>query len=227
MTTTSRWERLLTADAKIAVGAWLLCMTGLLAFLNPSDLPASAAFRLTLAVAGFVFYGIGRTEKSRQQLLKAGATGTELYCGLSGWLIALAIMLCITLVSAVIQAISDIPQIILGRVWAEFTTPGRTAYHPSWKLLLVLDWGSNLFTVAFVPVVLALFFQKKQVFPQVMFWTLLIFVTLVALRFGVANRISFLRGDALAMPLLFAIIKAVIWVPYLRVSKRVRVTFVN
>jgi hypothetical protein len=227
MATASRWERLLTPDTKIAVGAWLLCMTGILAFLNPSDRPASAAFRLTLAMAGFALYGLGRTEKNRARLIKAGATGAELSSGLSGWLIALLIMLCVTLVSAVIQAISDIPQIISGRVWAEFTTPGRLAYHPSWKLLLVLDWASNLFTVAFVPVVLALFFQKRKAFPKVMFWTLLIFVTLVGLRFGLANRISFLKGDALAMPLLFAIIKAVIWIPYLRVSKRVKATFVN
>ena len=93
--------------------------------------------------------------------------------------------------------------------------------------MLVLDWGSNLFTVAFVPVLLALFFQGKKSFPTVMFWTLLLFVVLVALRFGVANRISFLKGDALAMPLLFAVIKATVWIPYLRVSKRVKSTFVN
>src|SRR5262245_65964037 len=83
MTTAGRWERLLTPDTKIAVGAWLLCMTGVLAFLHPSDLPASVAFRVTLALAGFALYGIGHTEKSRERLIKAGATGAELYNGLS------------------------------------------------------------------------------------------------------------------------------------------------
>ena len=38
-------SRLLTPDTKIAVGAWLLCMTGILALINPSDLPASAFFK--------------------------------------------------------------------------------------------------------------------------------------------------------------------------------------
>ena len=218
---------MLTPDTKIAVGAWLLCMTGILAFLNPSDLPASAIFRLSLVAAGFTLYGVGRTEKHRHQLIQAGASDAQMHSGLSGWLLLLAGILCVTLVGAVVQAISDIPQIISGQVWAEYTTKGKPAYHPSWAPLLALDWGSNLFTLAFVPVLLALFFQRKKSFPTVMFWTLLLFVVLVALRFGVANRISFLKGDALAMPLLFAVIKAAVWIPYLRVSKRVKSTFVN
>jgi hypothetical protein len=121
----------------------------------------------------------------------------------------------------------DVPQIIRGNPWVDFTTPGRAAYHPLWATLLVLDWGSNLFSLVLFPVLLTLFFQRKRAFPTIMFWTLLVFVVLVTLRFSVADRISFIKGDGIAMPLVLAVLKAAIWIPYLRLSKRVRVTFVN
>jgi hypothetical protein len=220
----NRW---FTPDTKITVGAWLLCMTGLLAFLTPSDLPASAFFRLSLAGAGFALYAWGRTDKHRRAILAAGGSQTQFLRTLSGWLIVLGLLLVVTLVGAVVQAVADIPQILAGKVWAEYTTPGRPAYHPCWPWLLALDWGSNLFVVAFVPVLLWLFLHKKRVFPTVMFWSLLLFVTLAALRFGVADRISILKGNAQALPMALAVLKAMVWIPYLRVSKRVKATFVN
>lgn len=220
-------SRLLTPDTRIAVGAWLLCMTGILALINPSDLPASAFFRLSLAGAGFALYAWGRTDKQRQQARKDGVSDTQFLNGLSGWLILLAAMLWVTLLGAVIQAISDIPLIIRGNLWTEYTTPGRTAYHPLWGTLLVLDWGSNLFAVVLIPLLLSLFLKRKKAFPTVMFWTLLLFVALVALRFGVADRIAFIKGDGMALPLFLVVLKAVVWIPYLRLSKRVKATFVN
>jgi hypothetical protein len=220
-------SRLLTPDTKIVVGAWLLCMTGILALINPSDLPASAFFRLSLTAAGFALYARGRTDKQRQQAMKDGASETQFLNGLSGWLILLAAMLWVTLLGAVIQAVSDIPHIIGGKVWAEYTTPGRAAYHPLWSRLLVLDWGSNLIALVLLPVLLTLFFQRKRAFPTVMFWTLIAFVALVAFRFGVADRISFIKGDGVGLPLCLAVLKAVVWIPYLRLSKRMKATFVN
>ena len=220
-------SRLLTPDTRIAVGAWLLCMTGILALVNPSDLPASAFFRLSLAGAGFALYAWGRTEKQRQQARKDGLSNTQFLNGLSGWLILLAAMLWVTLLGAAIQAVSDVPHILSGKVWADFTTPGRHAYHPLWATLLVVDWGSNLFALIVIPTLLSLFFQRKKAFPHLMFWILLFFVALVAFRFGVTDRISFIRGDAIAVPLIIAVLKAVVWIPYLRLSRRVKVTFVN
>lgn len=220
-------RRLLTPDTKIAVGAWLLCMTGILALINPSDLPASAFFRLSLAGAGFALYAWGRTEKQRQQARKDGLSNTQFLNGLSGWLILLAAMLWVTLLGAVIQAVSDVPHIYSGKVWADFTTPGRHAYHPLWATLLAVDWGSNLFALIVIPILLSLFYQKKKAFPHLMFWILLFFVALVAFRFGVADRISFIRGDAVTVPLILAVLKAVVWIPYLRLSRRVKATFVN
>ena len=220
-------SRLLTPDTRIAVGAWLLCMTGIVALINPSDLPASAFFRLSMAAAGFALYVWGRTDKQRQQALKDGVSDTQFLNGLSGWLILLVAMLWVTLVGTILQAISDVPQIIRGSLWVEYTTPGRAAYHPLWATLLVVDWGSNLFALVLFPVLLALFFQRKKIFPTVMFWTLLVFVALVALRFGVADRIPFFKGDGSATPLCLAVLKAMVWIPYLRLSKRVKATFVN
>jgi len=220
-------RRLLTPDTKIAVGAWLLCVTGVVALINPSDLPSSAFFRLSLAAAGFAIYAWGRTDKQRQQAMKDGASETQFLNGLSGWLILLAAMLWVTLLGSVLQAISDLPQMIRGNLWMEYTTPGRAAYHPLWAALLVLDWGSNLFTLVLLPLLLTLFFQRKKAFPTAMFWTLLFFVALVALRFGVADRISFIKRDGIASPLFLAVLKAVVWIPYLRLSKRVKATFVN
>jgi len=118
-------NRLITPDTKIAVGAWLLCMTGLVALINPSDLPASAFFRLSLAATGFALYAWGRTDKQRQQATKDGISDTQFLNGLSGWLILLAAMLWVTLLGAVLQAMSDVPQIIRGNLWVEYTTPGR------------------------------------------------------------------------------------------------------
>jgi len=220
-------SRLLTPDTKIAVGAWLLCMTGILALINPSDLPASAFFRLSLAGAGFALYAWGRNEKQRQQARHDGLSNTQFLNGLSGWLILLAAMLWVTLLGAVLQAVSDIPHIISGKVWADFTTPGRHAYHPLWATLLVVDWGSNLFALIVIPILLSLFFQKKKAFPHLMFWILLFFVALVAFRFGVAERISFIKEEAVAVPLTVAVLKAAVWMPYLRRSRRVKATFVN
>jgi hypothetical protein len=220
-------SRLLTPDIKIAVGAWLLCMTGILALINPSDLPASAFFRLSLAGMGFAVYAWGRTEKQRQQARKDGVSDTQFLNGLSGWLILLAAMLWVTLLGAVLQAVSDIPHILSGKVWADFTTPGRPAYHPLWATLLVVDWGSNLFALIVIPALLTLFFQRKKLFPSLMFWILLFFVALVAFRFGIADRISFIRGDAVAVTLTIAVLKAIVWMPYLRLSRRVKATFVN
>jgi hypothetical protein len=220
-------RRLLTPDTRIAVGAWLLCMTGIVALINPSDVPASAFFRLSLAAAGFSLYAWGRTDKQRQQARQDGVSETQFLNGLSGWLILLAAMLWVTLLGAVLQAISDIPLMIGGNLWAEYTTPGRRAYHPLWATLLALDWGTNLFTLVWFPVLLTLFFQRKKAFPTVLFWTLLVFVALVALRFGVADRISFIKGDGVTVPLVLAVLKAVVWIPYLSLSKRVKATFVK
>lgn len=129
-------------------------------------------FRLTLAATGFALYGYGKTQKQRNQNARTGTGETHLVRGLGGWLIVLGVMLAVTLVEAVIQAITDIPRILDGNVWAAYTTPGQPAYHQGWAALLALDWGSNLYVLVFFPVLLSLFLQKKKTFRALTVGTL-------------------------------------------------------
>ena len=224
----SRLYRLITPDVAIAVGAWLLCLTGFLSLFTPSDVTASAIFRLTLVTTGFALYGYGKTQKQRNQNARTGTGETHLVRGLGGWLIVLGVMLAVTLVAAVIQAVTDIPQILDGNVWAAYTTPGQPAYHPGWATLLALDWGSNLYVLVFFPVLLSLFLQKKKTFRALTVGTLTLFVVLSALRLWQVNQVPHIPAAAQASQFwsfVFAFGKAAIWIPYLLVSRRSRATF--
>jgi len=224
----ARLYRLVTPDIAIAVGAWLLCLTGFLSLFTPSDVAASAVFRLTLVATGFALYGYGRTQKQREQNTRPNASETQLVRGLGGWLIVLGVMLAVTLVAAVIQSVTDIPQIIGGKVWAAYTTAGQPTYDPGWSTLLALDWGSNLFVLVFFPVLLSLFLQKKKAFRPLTIGTLGLFVVLAAFRLWQVNHIPHIPATAQAVQfwsLVFALGKAGIWIPYLLLSRRSRATF--
>ena len=224
----SRLYRLITPDVAIAVGAWLLCLTGFLSLFTPSDVTSSAVFRLTLVTTGFALYGYGKTQKQRNQNARTGAGETLLVRGLGGWLIVLGVMLAVTLVAAVIQAVTDIPLILDGNVWAAYTTLGQPAYHPGWATLLTLDWGSNLYVLVFFPVLLSLFLQKKRAFRALTVGTLTLFVVLSAFRLWQVNQVPHIPAAAQASQfwaLVIAFGKAAIWIPYLLVSRRSRATF--
>ena len=217
-----------TPEVAMAVGAWLLCLTGLMSLFTPSTLPSAAILRLALVGTGFALYGYGRTQKQRDTLAKIGASETQMVRGLGGWLIALAVLMGVTLVSAVIQAVTDIPIMAEGKVWAAYTTPDQPAYHPGWALLLALDWGSNLFVIVFFPVLLSLFLQRRKAFPPATVGTLILLVALAALRLWQVNHVPHIPDAAQASQfwaLVMSLGNAAVWIPYLLKSKRARITF--
>ncbi len=219
---------IISADVAMAVGAWLLCLTGLMSLFTPSTLPSAAVLRLALVGTGFALYGYGRTQKQRNALAHVGASETQLVRGLGGWLIALAVLIGITLVSAIIQAVHDIPVIADGKTWAAYTTSGSPAYHPGWALLLVLDWGGNLFVLVFFPVLLSLFLQRKRLFRPLTIATLVLLAALSAVHLWQVNHVPHIPDAAQASQfwaLLLTCGNAAIWIPYLLQSKRARVTF--
>lgn len=227
-TSSTKLLGVISPNVAISAGAWLLTLTGVFSLFTPSTRPSAVILRLALVVAGFALYGCGRTQKLRDASARAGGSETQQVRNLGGWLIVLAVLIAITLVSAIVQAVTDLSIIAKGHVWTAYTTPGQPAYHPGWALLLALDWGVNLFVVVFFPVLLSLFLQRKRAFRPLTIATLLFLTALSALRLYQMNAVPLIPAPAQAAQfwsLVLTLANAAVWIPYLLCSKRARVTF--
>lgn len=114
--------------------------------------------------------------------------------------------------------------------WAALTTPGGGAYNPLWAPILLGEMvinGGLVLTWIFVAV---LFFSKKKEFPKwyigtFLFTIMFILVDAFAIKFVLPQEPVF---DAETIKeLVRTTIAAVIWVPYMLVSERVKATFIK
>ncbi len=150
--------------------------------------------------------------------------------GLSGWLILVAIGLFITPIRLMMFLNATFPPIFSNGTWEVLTTPGNAPYHPLWGPLLISEMVINFLFIAVCVYLLVLFFYKSSRFPK------------VYVAFLLANLV-FIAADALAVKIVMpeqplldgdtarefgrAVIGAMIWIPYMFSSKRVRNTFVR
>jgi hypothetical protein len=149
--------------------------------------------------------------------------------GLRGWLIFVAIGLCIQPL-ILVKTLADNLGAFKPETWQALTTPGSRAYHPLWAPLLVAEVAVNVGLLLGSGLLLYLFFTKKRIFPK------------AVIAFMVAN-LGVVLGDqagASAIPqaraqigpneyrqIGRAVVAAAIWIPYFLRSKRVHATFVN
>src|SRR5262245_45842957 len=149
--------------------------------------------------------------------------------GLGGWLILVAIGLIVSpirILAFIVQ--TSVPPFRDG-AWAILTTPGSEAYHALWAPLLIFELLGNVgFIVAQVSL-LVLFFKRSRNFPRIYVWVVLINLPFILLDAWLG---SFVITDepmidpTTAVELTRSVIGIAIWVPYMRLSKRVRNTFV-
>ena len=169
--------------------------------------------------------------------------------GLGGWLILVAIGLCITPIMLGISVMRDFLPIFQEGYWEIFTTPGSAMYHRLWGPLIIFEIIGNVFFMIFSIILIFLFFRKFYRFPTlVVVFTAsnvlflisdLVFVDFVFkdLILALASEDEALASEFKALALeddgedfknLFQrIISAMIWIPYLLASKRVKNTFVK
>lgn len=145
-------------------------------------------------------------------------------------MILVVIAFTVTPIALVLMSVGGFVPIFRDGYWEALTTPGSTAYHHLWAPLLVFEIVGNAFFILFSITLLFLLFTKDHRFPGLASW----FLALNAL-FLVADFIAFDFIPAVASqkdPVVLrnmgrAIVAALIWIPYFRVSKRVKNTFVN
>ncbi len=150
--------------------------------------------------------------------------------GLGGWLVFVGLGIIISPLVIIGKNFSAHSEIFSNGSWEVLTTPGAVAYNPLWAPLIcgematlggmVLAW---IFTAY-------LFFSNKKVFPKwyigmLLFTLAFMFIDALAINFLLPNEPAFDVETTKEFRCAFII--ALIWVPYMIVSKRVKATFVK
>jgi hypothetical protein len=149
--------------------------------------------------------------------------------GLGGWLVLVAIGLVLSSLRLLVLLGQVFVPIFRDGTWAVLTTPGSEAYHPLWAPLLIFELVGNSGFIVAQLWLLVLFFRRSQSFPKLYVWMAFLNLPFILVDAWLG---SFVLTDRpmidvdTAKELARSIATIVIWVPYMRVSKRVRNTFV-
>lgn len=150
--------------------------------------------------------------------------------GLGGWLILVGLGVVIGPFRMVAEVGPLFYSIFTDGTFEILTTPGTEAYHPLWGPLLIFEAVFNSLMVLASFCLIYLFFSKHYVFPRIYIAIVLLSLFFVPLDAWIG---SFVVTDepifdpATAKEFARTLIAAVIWVPYMFVSKRVKATFVE
>ncbi|MCB1782950.1 MAG: DUF2569 domain-containing protein [Alphaproteobacteria bacterium] len=148
--------------------------------------------------------------------------------GLKGWLILVGLGVIIAPFSIGFTIFPFYYEIFTQNTWEKLTSPESPHYHPLWQTILITELAINIALILIWCVIAFLFFAKKKKFP-----ILYICMTLFSPVFILADSLAI----TLVMPeepvldpetldnLARSIVPALIWVPYMLVSKRVKATF--
>jgi len=147
--------------------------------------------------------------------------------GIGGWLILVAIGLCVRPFVFLTGVIRLYPTIFHRGPWDRLTLIGQSAYHPYWMPALLFELIYNLLAGVLSILLVVLFFQKRAVWPRcyVILMTgmalCVLFDHVLAMQIPAAATHSggFMKA---VVPTLFG---AAIWIPYALTSQRVKATF--
>jgi hypothetical protein len=150
--------------------------------------------------------------------------------GLGGWLVLVGIGLFVAPISLAMFLLTTFTPSFQDGTWEALTSPDGWAYHPLWAPLLIFEMVGNGVFILLGLYLLVLYFGRRSRFPKL--YIACVFANLVFI-FVDAWLGSFVLPDEPMFDVETAgeigksLIAAAIWVPYMRVSKRVRNTFVN
>lgn len=150
--------------------------------------------------------------------------------GIGGWLILVAIGIVVSPLRIIAQVLPPYLQIISGDSWDALTKPGSEIYNPLWAPMLIAEILVNSCLIAAWVYIAFLFFRKKAAFPK---WYIGIWAFTIIFIIADALVLKLILPDApvfdpeAVKDLIRIFITALIWVPYILVSKRVKATFVK
>jgi hypothetical protein len=150
--------------------------------------------------------------------------------GLGGWLALLGVGLFLSPLKLAAFMFTTFVPIFRNGTWDALTTTGHSLYRPGWGPLLIGEIAVNCLFILAAIVLLVLYFRKSWRFPKLCiayFLANLVFIVgdAFATGFVVPGVATF--DPATLQQLGTTLVGALIWIPYLLVSRRVKNTFVR
>ncbi|TGL72117.1 DUF2569 domain-containing protein [Leptospira jelokensis] len=150
--------------------------------------------------------------------------------GLKGWLVLVGIGLVIFPIRLGYLSGPLFYNMFTDGSFEYLTTPGTESYHPLWKPLLFFEASYNALLLIASLVLLFLFVSKHYLFPKGYALFLFLPVVILPLDLWLASLIP--MGDDPLDPstlkeMVRSVVAALIWIPYMFLSKRVKATFVE
>ena len=181
-----------------------------------------------LLVLGMVIWVVIRSRKNEKIVIDEN--GNEVRSGLGGWLILVGIGVVFTPVRMLAELGKNHLPMFSDGSYEILTSPGTEFYHPFWSTYLGGGIAFNILFFSASLFLIFLFFSKRKLFPKFYIWLVVgslafTIIDAMLIKFVMLPELIF---DAETLQQIGGIIVVVlIWVPYMLISKRVKVTFVN
>jgi len=150
--------------------------------------------------------------------------------GIGGWLILVGLGVVLSPIRNLVTYVPIYKPIFEDGTWEVLTTVGSEAYNPMWGPLLIGEITYNSLMVVASLYLIYLFFSKHYFFPKFYIGIVAVSLIFIPLDAWVVTRVF--PGEPMFDPettkeFMRTLIGAVIWVPYMLISKRVGLTFVE
>lgn len=148
--------------------------------------------------------------------------------GLGGWLILVGIGVIMNPLRILKTCIDIYAPIFQDGTWQSLTDPNSSAFIPNWGALLIGELTFNLSLLAVSIYLIYLFFSKHYLFPRFYIGIVvasLVFIPLDAWLYTQVYDESQMFDPSTIQEFSRIVVNAVIWIPYMLVSKRVKATF--
>jgi len=181
---------------------------------------------LTCAAVGYVARRLLTLPPSTRT--PAPGPGESHLVGIGGWLILVGFGVTLRPVLVTFQFITSFKSVFDLNAWEALTTPGTDVYQAAFAPILLVETAGNTVIIAGGVLLAVLFYLRKRTFPAV--FTIIMVSTLVFIGADAWMVGAFLKtsGSQNAKEIgEFAKVafQAAIWVPYMLISRRVKLTF--
>lgn len=150
--------------------------------------------------------------------------------GLGGWLVLVGIGVTLNPVVMMYDVASLAGTYFSNWYWHEYAMPQGGGYHPLFGPVIIFELLGNITFAGMSVVMVYLFYAKRMLFPKFYIVFALSFLVFLVLDEILCRQISTLNfeGDTEGIKAIVrSIVQCLVWIPYMLVSKRVKLTFVR